>query len=1541
MRSIQRILLFAVLFFLLTASARSAPGDRFVFTDYPAPGLYGVDDPVTFRIEARNASNELLTDFNDPVTVGLYDPATLGQPEPTLADPRAEIGVWGNAFTGTASGAAVTFRSGVFTAAVTFKTGSDGESFLVRHASISDGNFMGQYQVTGFLTGYWAVDADNNDTPAVFPLVDRLTTTSAEAVGAVREVPIPGAATPLQYVISDVIGGYSYGGADLSADLWSISTSGSPVIQYEVILDYNGNLSDYGAPLPTEDTVYTGVFNPSASYGNYGSDAALNGAFLPLDTQTGMTGGKVILRVWNTGISPGAASLRIRAATSAESSSVHIPYSDENVLPVQGEVEPRDILVNQAVTLRYLITNRTTQDIGETRFLIPANPGGAGTPWTLSGVDLKSGAVVSSSGSPSGVSPGWVTIDWLSSPIAVGTSATVTLRFDPSTSEAAERWDFPFDYVRDTVGGDLTFVDTGAWTRTLNRPSAPASIGTQPLDIDAAGGSFQVDWAPVTTQNADGYVLSRRTPSGTGTWGVVAEFTSNTVTTHTDAGLTNMLEYEYQVVAKNPAGQSDPVTTGPVTAYVNLPAPSGPSAFSAGGAVSLAWNAVTAGPSNFPVAGYEVYRGTALGSYGPTPVATPSTTNWVDNTVSDGTRYFYVIRAVDTVHQGSDPAGIHESQASLPVQGYPPGQPPTGLSGSYSSATTTIGLSWNAPAGNVHPVTGYVVYRGVSAAPSTGGVPWTVVGAAPASLTDNDSINFGDFYAYIVGAVDSTGVTSNLSSTATVYVKPSAPIGLAATGLAASITLTWNPVLSQGVTQYRVYRDGAPVTNLAGASTGGWLDPAVLQGVDYEYSVTSFNTGGESDPSAPVTGARLPLAPTSLSAQTGTDHAVTLTWSTPEGNATGADILRNTVASTAGATTIAAGTSSSGPYIDTVGLTVGTTYYYYVRFLNPGGAGGFSPVASTMLPPSSPVLAPLALSGTDGVVLSWTQPPGELLDRFEIFSAQGAGSFGPTPVSTPGGTASSVTLSGQPRGQWMTYRMTGVNAGGSSTPSNSVSLVVPPSSPPAPTAASGTNPGSAVVSLSWAANPLSEGVTSYLVYRRDFPAGVFSLLGETSAPATLDSSVSDGAAYEYFVQAVANATGSVTLSAPAAAVTAYRMPNTPAGLVAIPGNGSVSISWSSVTATTYPVVSYQLFREISTPVPTAVPVTTVAGTNFEDVGRTNGTTYHYVVRAVDDQGHVGAASAPVSEMPVVPPQAPATVVASNGDEQILLYWSASVAGTRPVSLYIVSSAPVSIGPYSAAATVAASQRWYVDDTPSNGVTLHYRVAAVDNSGSFAGTHQGAPSAPVSAGFDIAYVNPPTGLMATAAGTTLIRLSWTAPVTLGKTLSAIEIYRSASADGPWDVLIASVPPTSVSYEDSAGLTPGATYYYVVRSVEQGTGTRSDNSNVAEAATDLRTRPIPPVGSGQAALDANLIRASSGEKLGIHFKLAVEADVRIRLYNVRGDLVAEVHYGRAPAGEAQVAEWDLRDRFGSLVSSGGYLVEITAGPLHRVLKVAVLR
>jgi fibronectin type 3 domain-containing protein len=155
--------------------------------------------------------------------------------------------------------------------------------------------------------------------------------------------------------------------------------------------------------------------------------------------------------------------------------------------------------------------------------------------------------------------------------------------------------------------------------------------------------------------------------------------------------------------------------------------------------------------------------------------------------------------------------------------------------------------------------------------------------------------------------------------------------------------------------------------------------------------------------------------------------------------------------------------------------------------------------------------------------------------------------------------------------------------------------------------------GNHEVSLAWTT---SAGAASYNVKRATTNGGPYTTVASPAGTSYTDTAVTNGTAYYYVVTAVSAAgqsgNSNQATATPMAAPTA---PVPPLNLTATGGNQQVSLAWTASTGAT----SYNVKRAATN----GGPYTTVAspaGTSYTDTTVTNGTTYYYVVTAVNTSG---------------------------------------------------------------------------------------------------------------------------------------------------------------------------------------------------------------------------------------------------------------------------------------------------------------------------------
>jgi fibronectin type 3 domain-containing protein len=389
-------------------------------------------------------------------------------------------------------------------------------------------------------------------------------------------------------------------------------------------------------------------------------------------------------------------------------------------------------------------------------------------------------------------------------------------------------------------------------------------------------------------------------------------------------------------------------------------------------------------------------------------------------------------------------------------------------------------------------------------------------------------------------------------------------------------------------------------------------------------------------------GATAPTTPTGLLATAG-NAEVSLTWSASSG-ATGYYVQRATLS---GGPYVQIAVPAANSYTNT-GLTNGTTYYYVVSAFNSAGQSASSSQASaTPVAPAAPPAAPTGLQATAGnaqIGLIWTASAGATSYHVKRSITSG----GPyTQISAP--TAASFTDTGLTNGTNYFYVVSALNATGESANSAQASATpVAPATPPATPSGLQATAGNAQVSLNWTA---STGATSYHVKRATTSGGPYTQISAPTAASFTDAGLTNGTTYFYVVSAL-NATGESANSAQASAtpVAPATPPAAPSGLQATAGNAQVSLNWTASAGAT----SYHVKRSTTNGGPytqVAAPTTT----SDTDTGLTNGTTYYYVVSALNGAGESANSS-----------QASATPAGAAADVTITV----NPAIAKPISPYI-------------------------------------------------------------------------------------------------------------------------------------------------------------------------------------------------------------------------------------------------------------------------------
>jgi fibronectin type 3 domain-containing protein len=613
-------------------------------------------------------------------------------------------------------------------------------------------------------------------------------------------------------------------------------------------------------------------------------------------------------------------------------------------------------------------------------------------------------------------------------------------------------------------------------------------------------------------------------------------------------------------------------------------------------------------------------------------------------------------------------------------------------------------------------------------------------------------------------------------------------------------------------------------------------NPGIPNSVAVKFDL--YNNAGEgTDSTGEYTGGASPTTPAidlssaGINLPSGDVFNVVMTYDGTTLNVTITDTGTNASASQAYAVNIPQVIGSNTGYVGFTGGTGGATAVQNIL------TWAYSPTATTV--PAAPSnLTGTVVSGSE-IDISWTNNANNatavLIDR----STDGV-HF--TQIASVGPTVSSYHDTTLSPGNTYYYEVQATNAAGNSAFSNVFSAATL-TAPPPPTNLTATNITTAEVDLSW--TNVATNATGIRILKK---------LGNNSAqvvatglPPTTTSykitGLTPGSPYTFEVDALNSngPSGAVTLAADT-------LPTAVTGVTATGGAGQVTIGWTADAG----AATCNVYRATTAGGEGSTPyVTGVAGTSFTDVAVSSGTTYYYVVTAVDpnavsptDLTAESAASAEVSAAAQAGTSnalgAPTGLAGTiqNGPQVQLTWNNNSTSGTgfsieRATNAVFTQSVTTFSAP--AASTVTVT---FTDTSTVANTTYFYRVQALQ------GTTASAFSNPVTAAIPAPPATPTNG-HATLITATTVDLAWTNNAT---NADVYKIFREVV--GGTFTQIASLPGNATSYDDS-GLTPGTNYDYHIEAWNvsgNADRTGADLYTVSPAITTLAAT----AGIGQVAL-----------------------------------------------------------------------------------------
>ncbi len=786
----------------------------------------------------------------------------------------------------------------------------------------------------------------------------------------------------------------------------------------------------------------------------------------------------------------------------------------------------------------------------------------------------------------------------------------------------------------------------------LTAPAVPANV------VATAGdGAVTLDWDAATAADLKGYNVYRSTDAEVATTPANLLTTDPiAATTLTDTALSNGTSYHYVVTSVDRSGNESAASEIVTAEPKDTTAPTKPTGLTAGAGdakVTLRW----AGNSELDLATYRVYRSTTS----PVQIGTGT---WIGATAAaefvdqgtesepliNGTTYYYAITAVDADHNESA-LSDEKSAEPTPTPDITAPLPPTELVATAGDGRVT--LSWTASTDG--DVASYEIYR--SASSGAAGQLIQAVPSTDSAFIDTTTTN-GNRYYYRVVAVDFAGNKSGYSNesdaTPADTTAPAVPANVTATAGIQQITLSWTANAEPDLRGYRIYRFESPTAAIdedhlvAVLIKPGrtFVDADLTAGTRYYYAVQSYDLVDNRSIASTVVSAvpqatpdtTAPSAPAGLTADVA-DGAVALSWTA----VTATDLAGYTVyrsATAGGAKVKLTNTLIAGTSFTDTGAPAGSTSFYVVTASDTAGNESANSnqvsaalpstgldVKFTFQPTSAPAIAGYtkelgaAFDGTLGYgwvtqasLSSATHTPLDLSlntrlrTRAAVTDLQNRaihlqyGDIVPVPSTTTGSLTPGAWEYALPNGRYTVTASVGDQPGAAKT-------------------------GCAAPCYDSLHTIRAEGVTLIDAFQAT------AAIEYKTGAATVD--VTDG---RLTVDAIGGSNTKMnwlTIVGAGPVLPDGTPPAAPSSLIALAGNASSTLTWAAPADND--VAGYNVYRSTGAtvdPVAANKRNTSLLPTpSYSEAELTNGTTYRYVVTAVDTSGNESVASSSTDVTP--------------------------------------------------------------------------------------------------------------------------------------------------------------------------------------------------------------------------------------------------------------------------------------------------------------------
>jgi len=969
-------------------------------------------------------------------------------------------------------------------------------------------------------------------------------------------------------------------------------------------------------------------------------------------------------------------------------------------------------------------------------------------------------------------------------------------------------------------------------------------------------------------------------------------------TTETSIRHTNLIDgqtYYYIVRSVDAAGnenKDDDKTSASAVADTSPPgAPTNLKTFRLeDGRIKLDWDA----PSGEQPYRYNIYRSTAPGtqSYRFPFAMAFAETEWIDDNVTNGQRYYYVVRSADfLLNEDANTNEVWNFSEDLMPPPAPRGLKVTQL------AKGDLMLNWTepeyqvaSPRGTVRDADRVAFYRVyVSELPGQQDFSRPVAETKETYFIDRGLRDMVNYY-YVVRSVDSAGNEdenrNEVRGTADAS-PPSPPVdAFAQRSPRGEVVLSWSDPDGEPVFEYRIYKFTGNETQtftspLAVTRKNLFVDNDVSQAVQYRYVIRSVDkAGNEGRNTNEILAPVLLGPPLKVEARASKGGAIDLTWEPPAGAKDSVreyNIYRSVVPGVEQigdpwATTVLT------MYKDTsrvVGGTIhymvdGTRYYYTIRAVDMYGNEGMRSAEVSAVSDSQPPGKPRDLTAraepNGEITLMWLAPVGERAASYRIYRSTKSGTFN---FLVPLDETTRIIYYDKSVKSMTTYYyvVRAVDeAGNEEQNTDEVSVMAFDAPPQAPRNLRAQVRPNGSITLIWD-QPLGEMVAHYNIYR-SLESGKYNY-AEPYARTTLttftDGFVEHGITYYYVVRAV-DSTGNEEDNKNEISRMSQdtEPPAPPAGLEAIPaGTGSILLQWRDPEGER--PAGYIVYRSQSPFFKPGIQnlLARTQGNSYLDAGLGDAQTYYYVVHSVDSIGNEDENENRVQA--TTPPPPPSNLSASNNERgEIVLVWKIPSTPAAKFRIYRSTrsrnydlSSPLAEVPYPTST--------YIDSGLNQSQTYYYVVRSVDARGAEESNLNEVHAV------SIETIPPasPTALRATQEISGAIGLSWNHPDP--RDVSLYNIYR---CDGAPNIakatLLASTNQTSFV---DVNVTSGKTYSYLVRAVDIH-GNQEGNVNWTSIMSLDTLPPAPP---------SNLTaRARSGGSIELSWQPSGERGVTYSIY-----------------------------------------------------------